>query len=67
MTKGKYIIAALCVATAMSYAEEAKQEVPPVIAGITTAKEYKHEIARRYVGRVVAEETVALYLTSSSL
>lgn len=60
MTKGKYIIAALCVATAMSYAEEAKQEVPPVIAGITTAKEYKHEIARRYVGRVVAEETVAV-------
>ncbi|MBQ2282088.1 MAG: efflux RND transporter periplasmic adaptor subunit [Kiritimatiellae bacterium] len=59
MTKNKYIIAALCAATAMGFAQEAN-EMPPVVAGITTAKEYKYDVSRRYVGRVVAEESVAV-------
>lgn len=59
MSKCKYIIAALCAATAMGYAQDA-QEMPPVIAGVVTAKEYKHEVSRRYVGRIVAEETVSV-------
>ena len=59
MTKGKYIIVALCALTAMSYAQDMK-EMPPVTAGIIKAQQYKHEVARRYVGRIIAEETVAV-------
>ncbi len=59
MTKGKYIIVALCALTAMSHAQDMK-EMPPVTAGIIKAQQYKHEVARRYVGRIIAEETVAV-------
>lgn len=59
MIKGKYIVAALCFGAIASFAQEV-QEMPPVVAGITTAKEYKYEVARRYVGRIVAEESVAV-------
>lgn len=60
MMKRKYIIAAFCAATAMGFAQDTQQELPPVVAGVTAAKEYKYEVSRRYVGRIVSEETVSI-------